>query len=134
MSEGGTLSEVSEVPSQADPAGPAGPASAAATRVRLETEVRRLQRELELERDAMRALTARLRDAEREAAQASGAIVAAMGAELAAWQDRARQAEAELAAIRTSRPYRLAAPALLLYRVRGRVPGAARRLLARLGG
>ncbi len=131
MSEGGTLSEVSEVPS---PSGPAEPAQGAAARVRLESEVLRLQRELELERDAMRALTARLRDAEREAAQASGATVVAMGAELAAWQDRARQAEAELTAIRTSRPYRLAAPALLLYRVRGRVPGVARRLLARLGG
>lgn len=148
MSEGGELttspevpdvsevSEVSEVANRSDrlPGGPAaGVDDAVATRFRLESEVRRLERELDLQQEAMRGLSARLRDAEREAATASGAVVDAMSAELTAWQDRARQAEAELAAIRGSALYRAAAPAMTLYRVRRRIPTLARKVLHRLG-
>lgn len=129
MSEGGELTTSPEVPEVTGPPDATG----AAARFRLESELRRLERELALEQDALRALSGRLREAEREAATAGGAVVDAMAAELTAWQDRARQAEAELAAIRGSALYRVAAPAMALYRVRRRLPGLARAVLRRLG-
>lgn len=139
MSEGGELTtspEVPEVSNMSDPlpgGAAADAADAVATRFRLESERRRLERELGLQQEAMRGLSARLREAEREAATASGAVVDAMSAELTAWQDRARQAEAELAAIRGSALYRAAAPVMTLYRVRRRIPALARKVLHRLG-
>jgi hypothetical protein len=105
----------------------------AASRVRFESELRRLRREIELGDDALAQLNGRLRDAEREAATAGGAVVEAMASELAAWQDRARAAEAELAAVRASPLYKAASPVLTLYRVRRRLPELGRRLAQRLG-
>ena len=45
-----------------------------------------------------------------------------MTAQLAAWQDRAQAAEAELAALRGSRLYRVASPLLATNRLRRRLP------------
>lgn len=105
----------------------------AAARYRYESELRRLRTEIELGDDVARQLNARLRDAEREAAEAGGAVVEAMAAQLSTWQDRALAAEAELAAMRSTKVYRALSPAMSLYRVRRRVPELAGRLLRRLG-
>lgn len=112
--------------------GPVQPPDAAAT-YRHETDLRRLRAELERQDEAMRRLTARLRDAEREAATVSGAVVEAVGAELAGWQQRALAAEAELAAVRATKVYRAASPFMAVYRVRRRLPELGRKVVARLG-
>ena len=103
-----------------------------ADRYRLETELRRLRTELELRDEAARQLNRRLRDAEREAAAAAGPVVEALTAQLSAWQDRALAAEAELATLRRTVLYRVAAPLLALYRVRARLPELARSAVGRL--
>lgn len=104
----------------------------AAGRYRVETELRRLRAELERQQQAMQVLTGRLRDAEREAAEASGAVVDAMTAQLAVWQDRAEAAEAELVAVRATKIYRAASPFMALYRVRRRIPELSRKVVNRL--
>ncbi len=134
------VSDVSDMPNQSSDTVADAPADAArsdgldaAARYRYESELRRLGREIELRDDATRALTGRLRDAEREAATAGGAVVAAMAAELSAWQDRAQAAEAELAAVRASKLYRAVSPLLLAYRLRRRLPELSRKAARRLG-
>ncbi len=94
----------------------------AAGRFRHESERRRQDRQLQLGEDTARQLNQRLRQAEREAAESAGAVVEAMTAQLAAWQDRAQAAEAELAALRGSRLYRVASPLLATNRLRRRLP------------
>lgn len=97
-------------------------ANDAAGRFRHESERRRQDRQLQLGEDTARQLNQRLRQAEREAAESAGAVVEAMTAQLAAWQDRAQAAEAELAALRGSRLYRVASPLLATNRLRRRLP------------
>ncbi|MFN0027299.1 MAG: hypothetical protein ACKV2O_08990 [Acidimicrobiales bacterium] len=101
-------------------------------RFRQQTELRRLAREVELAGCTTAALTLRLRQAEAELAAGSGPIVAVMAEELARWQGRAGQAEAELAQLRGSVLYRLAAPMLAAARVARRGPAVLARLAHRL--
>jgi len=105
----------------------------AAERYRYESELRRLRTEVELRDRSLQQLSGRLRDAEREAASAGGPVVEAMAAELRSSQQRAGQAEAELAGIRASVLYKAAVPVLTLYRLRRRLPDLSRRLARRLG-
>ena len=109
-----------------------GVALDAGARFRYESELRRLRTRIEIDETAMGQLTERLRQAEREAVESSGAVVEAMAAELRAWQDRAEQAESELAALRHTVLYRAAAPFLAVFRARRRIPSLVRSVARRL--